>query len=154
MGRHLIWSSKDGLFPDLWVGMWCSVWKRGLMTYDLKLSSASYTLSWNAIPLFNIKYLLNVCHSIQSYYPNLNQTPSSFQNPSIILGLCCQGWSLKLLWRQQIFWHIWPWNIPRSFSVCNICLSSAPICSLLLVVQVLTSDSPWMFFTCPKLYVW
>lgn len=92
-GRHLICSSKDGLFPDLWVGMWCSVKKRGLMSYDLKLPTASYTLTCNVSPLFRTKCLLNVYHNIQSYYANLNQAPSSFQNSSIILGLCCQGWS-------------------------------------------------------------
>lgn len=56
--------AKDGLFPDLWVRRWCSVRKRDLRIYDLKLPRASYTLTWNASPLFDTKYHLNICHNI------------------------------------------------------------------------------------------
>lgn len=49
-----------------------------LVTYDLKLPCALYTLSWNTSPLFNSKNLLHLCHNIQSYYPSLKSGSGPF----------------------------------------------------------------------------
>lgn len=93
---------------------------------------------------FNTKYLLNICHNIQSYYPNLNQAPRPFQNSSIILGPCPKTVprSYHEENRQYGFdsFPIWLWSTPWSFSVYDVCFSLLPL-------SVLFSNSTRSHFT-------
>ena len=129
MSKQLSWSSKEGLFPDLWVEMWGSVWKRGPFGDQGLKITLRVLCFW--IPAFSSisKYLLYLCHNIQLYYPSLQSGSGSFSKffyyTCFMLSRLILEVTVKKAWQFGFdIFRIRPWDIPTSISGDSLCFPS------------------------------